>query len=144
MLNGLEDVRRLFEEGIPFNRYLGMKVAEVRAGFVRLELPFRPEFIGDTRRPALHGGILSTLIDTAGGAATFSRCSTEDAISTIDLRVDYLRPGSPELLVVEATVVRIGNRVSVTDARAFHPSDPSVTVATGKAVYNVQRRKSPG
>jgi uncharacterized protein (TIGR00369 family) len=136
----LERWKEFFANEIPFNKFLGMTLAEMRDGFARLELPFRPEFIGDARRPALHGGVISTLIDTAGGAATFTKIAMEDYCSTIDLRVDYLLPGSPELLCAEATVLRIGNRVSAVDIRAFHPSAPERTVATGKGVYSVYRR----
>ena len=136
----LEQLREFFMREVPFNKFLGMTLAELRDGFARLELPFRPEFIGDSRRPALHGGAISTLIDTAGGAATFSKITMEDTCSTIDLRVDYLLPGSPETLCAEATVLRIGNRVSAVDIRAFHPSAPERTVATGKGVYSVYRR----
>ena len=136
----LEQMREWFAREIPFNTFLGMKIADLRDGFARLELPFRPEFIGDARRPALHGGVISTLIDTAGGAATFTKIEVEDTCSTIDLRVDYLLPGNPETLCAEATVLRIGNRVSAVDIRAFHPSAPERTVATGKGVYSVYRR----
>jgi hypothetical protein len=37
-------------------------------------------------------------------------------------------------------VVRAGNRVGVTDVRCFQPSDPTRTIATGKAVYNIKRK----
>jgi uncharacterized protein (TIGR00369 family) len=136
----LDLMREFFNREIPFNRFLGLTLVDLRDGFARLELPYRPEFIGDARRPALHGGVLSTLIDTAGGAATFTKIGADDACSTIDLRVDYLLPGSPELICAEATVIRIGNRVSAVDIRAFHPSAPDRTVATGKGVYSVYRR----
>ena len=58
--------------------------------------------------------------------------------STIDLRVDYLRPGKPLTLVAEAQVVRQGNRVGVADVRLFHPEHPDATIATGKGVYNIK------
>src|SRR5258708_24604735 len=57
------------EEHVPFNRHLGIKGEMVEPGRAVLVLPVRPEFVGDPRRPALHGGVLSTLIDTAGGVA---------------------------------------------------------------------------
>jgi len=133
-------IRRLFEEALPFNHFLGIRVVDVGDGFVHLELPFRPEFVGDPLRPALHGGVLSTLIDTAGGAATFTKLSPSAVVSTIDLRVDYLLPAAPELIAAEAHVVRVGNRVCVIDARLYHPSAPGHTVATGKGVYNVHRK----
>jgi uncharacterized protein (TIGR00369 family) len=131
----------LIEEFIPFNKFLGVKLARIEEGFVRIELPFRPEFIGDAGRPALHGGVISMLIDTSGGMAVWTKCRIEDRVSTIDLRVDYLAPGAADTLVAEASVVRVGNRVGVTDIRCFQPSDPERTVATGKAVYNVKRKE---
>ena len=56
----------LFEQLIPFNRYLGMKARKVEEGLVELEVPFRKEFIGNPALPALHGGVVSALLDTAG------------------------------------------------------------------------------
>jgi acyl-coenzyme A thioesterase PaaI-like protein len=66
-----------------------------------------------------------------------------DGISTVDLRVDYLRPGPLCDLVCEARVVRAGNRVSVTDMNLFGVVDKDQTVATGKGVYNVRRGRVP-
>jgi uncharacterized protein (TIGR00369 family) len=132
------------EQYIPFNKFLGMRVAEIDRGRVRLEIPFREELIGDPMRPALHGGVISALADTCGGAAVWS--TLEDArmrVSTIDLRVDYLRPGRPETLVAEAMIVRAGKRVGVVDIRLFHPSAPGESIATGKGVYNITVPKKP-
>jgi uncharacterized protein (TIGR00369 family) len=129
------------ETGIPFNKLLGIQVAKVEKGRVVMEIPFRDELVGDVMRPALHGGVIGTLIDTAGGCAVWS--ATEDVrnarVSTIDLRIDYLRPARLERIAAEAVVVRVGNRVGVVDVRVFHPGHESETIATGKGVYNVKR-----
>ena len=131
-------LRQVMEDLIPFNKYLGVRVIEIDRGRVRLEVPFRPELIGDPLRQALHGGVISMLADTAGGAAMWSALEDGRArVSTIDIRIDYLRPGRQETLAAEASVVRIGRRVGVVDVRCFHPSAPTDTVATGKGVYNV-------
>jgi uncharacterized protein (TIGR00369 family) len=134
------ELHHLIEELIPFNRFLGIRIARMGEGFMRLELPFRPELIGDPFRKALHGGVISALLDTCGGFAVWTQISLEDRVSTIDLRVDYLSPGLPEPLVAEASVVRVGNRVGVTDMRCFHESAPDRVVATGKGVYNIKRK----
>lgn len=127
------------EEHIPFNKFLGVRVGRAAAGSVRLELPFRDVMIGDPLRRALHGGVISTLADTTGGMAIWSALNDGAArVSTIDLRVDYLRPGRPELLIAEATVVRVGGRVGVADIRLFHPNAEGETVATGKGVYAIK------
>src|SRR4051794_27645145 len=59
-------LRQIMEDFIPFNRYLGVKLAGQRKGFARLEIPYREELVGDPMRPALHGGVLSALADAAG------------------------------------------------------------------------------
>lgn len=139
----LAALRHLMEEVIPFNKVLGVRVTGTREGFARLEIPFRPELVGDPERPALHGGVLSALADAAGGAAVWTGLEDPRArVSTIDLRVDYLRPGRLETLVAEATVVRLGNRVGVADVKLFHPDRDTEIVATGKGVYNIVLKKA--
>ncbi len=133
-----EALKQVMETLIPSNKFLGMRLAEVDRGRVRMEIPFRAELIGDPIRPALHGGVMSTLADATGGCAAWSLLEDPRArISTIDLRIDYLRPGKLETLVAEAKVVRQGRRVAVVDVRLFHPSSPGETIATGKGVYNI-------
>ncbi len=135
-----EMLERFMQQMVPFNRHLGMRVGGLDEGRARLELPFREEFIGDPFRPALHGGLISTLVDTCGGlavATTFQ--NIEDRASTVDLRVDYLRPGRMEDLIAEARVVRAGNRVAVVALSAFHPGAQEAPVASGTGVYNVRR-----
>ena len=133
-------LRSFMEERIPFNTWLGIQATELSWGFARLELPFRDELVGDPMRPALHGGVLSTLIDTAGGAAAFTQVKVPgDTLSTLDLRIDYLRPGELKTLAAEGSVVRMGNRVASVNIRCFHPDEPDKDIATGKGVYSVRR-----
>lgn len=136
-----ESLGRAFEEYIPFNRLLGMRCLEIGDGVVRVELPFRPELVGNPEIPALHGGAISSTMDTTGGLAVWAQARPMDRVSTIDLRVDYLRPGRAESLIVVARVVRLGNRVGVAELRAFHPGAEDRPVAAGMGVYSVKRRQ---
>ena len=142
MNKGFEDIIRFIEEGVPFDKHLGIKVDELRKGFARLFIPFRKEFIGDNRRPALHGGLISTLIDTCGGTAAWTHCSKDDRISTVDIRVDYLRPGPADDIIAEAVVQRMGNRVSVVHTRVYSSRDRETVIAEGRSVYNIRRVNS--
>src|SRR5262245_47070123 len=96
-----ETLRQICEHWIPFNKYLGMRVAMAEHGRVVLEGPFREELVGDPLKRALHGGVISALADTAGGMAIWMALASEQLVSTIDLRIDYLRPGKGETLVAE-------------------------------------------
>jgi uncharacterized protein (TIGR00369 family) len=134
-----DEVIDFMERRVRFNRLLGLSLTKLEQGFARMELPFREELIGDPDRPALHGGVMSALLDTCGGAAVWSAAEAGDRVSTVDLRVDYLRPGPLDDLVCEARVLRIGNRVGVADMKVFTRSDPDRTIASGKGVYNIRR-----
>ncbi len=131
-------VIEFIERSIPFNRLLGMRVVSLEHGRAVMEVPFRPDLVGDPYRPALHGGVVSSLIDATGGAAAFTRIETVDRISTVDMRVDYLRPGAEERLVAEAEVQRMGNRVAAVQV-IVHQGDPAEPIALGRCVYNVRR-----
>lgn len=135
-----ELVIAFFRHQIPFNALLGLDVDELGEGFARIRVPFRDELIGDPIRPALHGGVLSATIDATGGAAAFTLVDLPgDRLSTIDLRVDYLRPGELEDIVCEGRVTRMGNRVASVDVVCFHPGKRDRVIATGKCVYSVRR-----
>jgi uncharacterized protein (TIGR00369 family) len=135
----LELMRQIAEELIPFNRFLGLKVVEIRHGFASFTIPWRDELIGDPMKGAMHGGVISMMADTVGGMAVWSALANPAArVSTIDLRVDYLRPGKQEGLFAEAHTVRVGKTVGVADVRLFQQSDPAATIATGKGVYAIR------
>ena len=87
-----EQILKVMAQQVPFNRLLGIQGESASAGACVLVLPVRPEFVGDFRRPALHGGVVSSLIDTAGGVAAWSALGPEESVSTVDLTVDYLEP----------------------------------------------------
>jgi uncharacterized protein (TIGR00369 family) len=136
-------LKQLFES-VPFMAFLGMRFEILEDGLSLIRIPFRPELIGNPELPALHGGVISALLDTAGGAATWTRIGEHDRVSTVDLRVDYLRPGRPEDILGRARVIRAGNRVAVTELRAFQPGSPEEPIAIGTGVYNIHRRRGGG
>jgi uncharacterized protein (TIGR00369 family) len=141
-------IKEWFERGIPFNLFLGLRVDALARGRAVLRIPWRHELIGDVLRPAIHGGVISMLADTAGGAACFTMLDREsDRVSTVDLRVDYLQPGLAADLVCEAEVVRMGNRVGVMRAQVYSkalpdpdPGSDERPIATAQGVYNIVRR----
>jgi len=131
---------RVMEEHIPFNRLLGLRGESIAEGQCVLTLAVREEFIGDPRRPALHGGVVSSLIDTAGGLAAWSALPPGESVSTVHLRVDYLEPaGLGADLRAAAQLVRKGNRVCHV---RIEVTQGDLLVADGRGVYNIHRRST--
>jgi uncharacterized protein (TIGR00369 family) len=129
------DVLRAMEEFSPFNKLLGIRGERLEPGRVVMSLAVREDFIGDPWRPALHGGIISTLVDTAGGAAAWSALKRGQSVSTIDLRVDYLEPGRLDApLRAVAEVARKGSRVCHVRVSV---SQGDRLVAQGSGVYAI-------
>ena len=132
-----ERLIKLAEEEIPIHKYFGLKVEIVEKDFIKVRVPFRKDLVGDIRTNHWHGGIIAAILDSVGGAigiANFN--SSEDKLSTIDLRVDYLRFADGNDLVFEGKLVRMGNRIMVTKMKAFQDN---LLVAEGKGVYNFIR-----
>lgn len=136
-INTQERLIKLAEEEIPIHKHFGLKVEIVEKDFIQARVPFSKVLVGDIRTNHWHGGIIATILDSVGGAigiANFN--SPEDKLSTIDLRVDYLRFADGNDLVFEGKLVRMGNRIMVTKMKAFQEE---VLVAEGKGVYNFIR-----
>lgn len=135
--------RQFYEEAIPFNRMLGLKLEYWEKDAARMRLPYRDELIGDFLRGAIHGGVVATLIDVAGGAAISAHISYRDRISTVDLRVDYLRKAEPRDLVASAKVVRVGKRLATVRMDVYHDGEDVDPVAIGSGVYSIKRGETP-
>lgn len=133
-------VKEFFEEHIAFDKHLGLQIVQVKPGWVKVRLPFKPEFLGDPFRKALHGGVISTVVDATAGAAALSTLPHGSRCSTVDMRVDYLLPAQPEELFAEGTVLRTGNQVAVINVDVFQGEKQRV--ATGRAVYSLKAARS--
>ncbi len=132
-------LRQLVEEFVPFNKWLGVKVEHIERGLITLSIPFRPELVGDPAMPALHGGVIGALADAAGGFAIWSTLKNPAArLSTVDLRVDYLRPGREDTLFATASIIRVGSRLGWADVRLFHPGHEADMVASARGVYAIK------
>jgi uncharacterized protein (TIGR00369 family) len=135
----LDLFKSFVEERVPFNNFLRLQVEEMSEGRVVVRLPFREELVGDVFRPALHGGAIAAAIDATAGAAAFTNVTVKDRMSTIDLRIDYLRPAPKEDLLATGIVRRMGNRVAVVNVVVAVAGEHDKPVAEGRAVFSLVR-----
>ncbi|MFT5114449.1 MAG: hypothetical protein ACI8P9_003786 [Parasphingorhabdus sp.] len=139
----LEDLARIFAEKIPFNKQIGFQFEFDKEGLAVLNFDMKPELVGNYMRGNLHGGVISSSLDVIGGLAAFASQakkfdpqdkSAETAFSkmgTIDLRVDYLRPGLGDSFHANAYVLRAGRKVAVTRMELHNNHAELIAVGTG-------------
>ncbi|MBW2443980.1 MAG: thioesterase family protein [Deltaproteobacteria bacterium] len=139
----LEIVRAVYEN-LPFNRLLGLSVTDLQPDQAGFTFAMRNELIGNSVHGILHGGVISAVLDTTGGltatAAAIKRrpnLSKDEIIAwiarigTIDMRVDYLRPGRGKRFRSSGTVMRTGNKVAVTRMELRNEGNVMIAVGTG-------------
>jgi uncharacterized protein (TIGR00369 family) len=91
------DDRPEFVESVPHCRELRMRCLSVGPRTATMMIPYRDELVGDPGRGVVFGGVITTLLDQAGGGAALCSLPELVAIATLDLRIDYLRAAEPGL-----------------------------------------------
>ncbi|MEF8774051.1 MAG: PaaI family thioesterase [Halobacteriales archaeon] len=135
-----ETLRHFLEHGHGFMSWLDVSLEELEPGRIVLAVPFDEKLTNPTEPPSMHGGVASTLIDTAGGLALQPLLDDPIAGSTatINLNVNYLRPATSDL-VATAEVVRTGSTVGVSTitVESETPEDGVQPVAVGQGAYRL-------
>jgi uncharacterized protein (TIGR00369 family) len=111
-----------------------MRLDEIGDGVAVISMPYDPALVGDPQTGVIHGGAVSALMDTCGGAAVMCHPEALAATATIDLRIDYMRPAKP------GTGSRRG-RIAITSRARSPSSGPRPGTATRGAPW--QRRPGP-
>ncbi|MDE1948334.1 MAG: thioesterase family protein [Burkholderiales bacterium] len=139
---------QMFEQRIAFNQLLGLKVESLRAADTRMSFAMQPQFVGNFSQERLHGGVIAAALDSLGGLALTVAIAERHAheatmqvlqrfakMGTIDLRIDFLRPGISPRFEATAEVLRLGGRVGSTQMRLADAEGR--LIATGAAAYIV-------
>jgi uncharacterized protein (TIGR00369 family) len=95
-------------ENSPFVARLGIRIEEMEPDRVRLVMPFSDSL--PTMGDVVHGGAISSLVDTAAAAAAWSGAEVPERprASTVGLTVDFLAPARGQGVTADAHLVRRG------------------------------------
>jgi uncharacterized protein (TIGR00369 family) len=105
---------------IPFDQMLGIRLVRLHSGGLTLACEMRPELANAVG--ALHGGVTASLVDVAAGVAVTRHIGRPRSVTTVELKVNYLRPVREGKVLARAHLVRVGKtlctaRVDVVDSR---------------------------
>ena len=122
---------------------LGIQIEDVSKGRIQARLPWQEELVGDPEHRILHGGCITTLIDSAFGYALFAWGDGQlPDIATLDLRIDYLKPAKPDLdVVATAEVYRVTNSIAFLRAEACQTEGDPIANAVATFMMGANRAK---
>ena len=144
----IAQLKHIFQEAIVFNTVLGLKIDSITPERVVAHIDMQPKLVGHFNYNRIHGGVISAGLDAMGGLAVMAAIGARhmdeppaqrllrfSKLGTIDLRIDYLRPGISERFELRAEVMRLGSRVASTRME-FLAADGKL-LSTGAGAYIV-------
>ncbi len=110
---------------IPYMKFLGM-TAELAGDEMTAILPFAPHLVGNVMIPALHGGVIGAFLEMTALCQLAVREPLRRQPKTIDVTIEYLRPGRAQTTYARADVRKIGRRIANVHVEAWqdHRASP--------------------
>ena len=118
-----------FLERVPYVRFLGMR-AELAGDEMTAVLPFAPHLIGNVALPALHGGVIGAFMEMTALAQLSVIAPSAKVHKTIDITIEYLRPGKAQVIYARADVRKIGRQIANVHVEAWqdHRDKPAAAL----------------
>ena len=107
-----------FLQRVPYVRFLGMR-AELSGDEMTAILPFAPHLVGNTHIPALHGGVIGAFLEMTALAQLSVTQGSARVHKTIDVTIEYLRPGRAMTTYARADLRKVGRRVANVHVEAW-------------------------
>jgi uncharacterized protein (TIGR00369 family) len=107
-----------FLNEVPFNQLVGLRLVRLHKDGLTLECRLRPELLNGAG--VLHGGVTATLADVAVGIALARHLGKPRSATTVEMKINYLRPVQHGKLTARSHLVKVGarlccGRVEITD-----------------------------
>lgn len=95
---------------VPYAKLIGLAMSSIDDQLV-ISLPFKPENIGNSALPALHGGVIGGFLESAALLHLIWISESAEIPLTINFSIDYLRPAKAEMLYAKCNITKQGRRI---------------------------------
>jgi len=129
-------------KAVPWNGAIGLVVEDIAEGVSFVRLPYRADLVGNPSTGALHGGVITSMLDAACGQAVFLKLGRLVRVATLDLRIDYLKPATaPRDVRARAECYKLTRQIAFVRALAYHDDsgDPIAAAAGSFVVFDDPR-----
>jgi len=125
----------------PFYGWMGLSLVSVEPGRVEIALDAAPHHLNI--QGLLHGGVISTLADTAAGLAVKSRLESGRRHVTLHLGVNFLTAGSTGRFTATGRAVRVGRQIAYAESEVRDASGSLVATAQSTISVSTSRPSPP-
>lgn len=137
-------IAKHFATALPHCKALNMRMDLLEDARAIMSMPYDEKLIGDPETGVIHGGAVSALMDSCGGASVFMHPENAGASVTLDLRIDYMRPAKPgERIHAESTCFHVTRSVAFVRVEAWAGGQKDEQVATATGAFSF-KHKSKG
>mgnify|MGYP000948584783 FL=1 len=113
-------------------RELGLTVEDAGEGFLVLKLPYSDRIVGNPDTGVIHGGAITTMMDTASGSVMICALDEFELCPTLDLRVDYMRPAEPgKPVYARAETYKVTRNIIFTRCEAYQEGGETIANCVG-------------
>lgn len=138
-------IQDIWDKQVPFHKIINQKIIKVAKDSCEIGLTKTDDLLIDKKTNRLHGGVIASILDNTGALLAiinfieyfeskdldYIRKQAEKA-GTLDLNIEYLRPGMGEKFICEGNVIRRSKRLVVAQMELRSETDDLVAIATGK------------
>ena len=96
---------------MPFWKLLGIEFVDVGSGWAKMRMPFAQKLTNSTG--SSHGGALFALADSAGSMALVSMAAKGEVVTTVEMKINFLKPFDGGDIVAEASILHCGKTTAL-------------------------------
>lgn len=120
----------------PFWTLLGMEIIGIKKGWAKIRLPFTKKLTNGIG--VAHGGAIFSPADSAVGMALIGLTERDESISTLEMKINYLKPLSGGEIIAEAKIVHRGTMTAIGDVEIRDGNGN--LIAKGLATYAIVKK----
>jgi acyl-CoA thioesterase len=121
----------------PFWSLLGLELVAVKKGWAKIRLPFSEKLANGIG--SAHGGAIFSPADSAIGMALVGLLNKDETVSTLEMKINFLKPLTGGEIVAEAKIIHRGTMTAIGDVEV-RDEDKNL-VAKGLATYAIVKKE---
>jgi acyl-CoA thioesterase len=113
----------------PFVKLLGLEIEKLEQGVCFSRLRIKDTLLN--KHSVVHGGVIYSMADISMGVAVYSTLKNKEETSTVEIKINYLKPAKTSVLTCEARIVKKGKNIGVLEAEVRSGESDLIAKALG-------------